>query len=72
MLAALRGQVSVFQIRDTGYPQRMDAALDGHERVLGALLAGDRENAAALLREHIIQAKNGVLADMFAEGDATS
>lgn len=72
MLAALRGQVSVFQIRDTGYPQRMEAALDGHERVLRALLAGDFEDAEGLLREHIIQAKGGVLADMFAERDVTS
>lgn len=70
MLATLRGQVSVFQIRDTGYPQRMEAALDGHERVLRALLAGDVGDAADLLRQHIIQAKTWVLADMFADQEA--
>jgi DNA-binding GntR family transcriptional regulator len=70
MLATLRGQVSVFQIRDTGYPQRMDAALDGHERVLRALMAHRFEDAANLLREHIMEAKGGVLADMFANQDA--
>lgn len=70
MLAALRGQVSVFQIRDTGFPRRMEVALDGHERVLRALLAGDAEDAAELLRAHIIQAKSGVLADMFSGQEA--
>jgi DNA-binding GntR family transcriptional regulator len=66
LLAMLRSQVSFFQIRDTGYPRRMESALDGHERVLLALLAGETERAAALLVEHIATAKAGVLADMFA------
>lgn len=69
LLAALRSQVSFFQIRDTGYPHRMEVALDGHERVLLALLDGRTEDAAQLLADHIAAAKAGVLADMFANPD---
>ncbi len=72
MLATLRSQVSVFQIRDTGYPQRMEAALDGHEQVLRALLSGEFDIAAESLREHIVQAKCWVLADMFDEKATTT
>lgn len=71
MLATLRGQVSVYQIRDTGFPQRMEAAIDGHERVLRALIAGEFGEAADQLGEHILQAKRWVLTDMFNEQDAT-
>jgi DNA-binding GntR family transcriptional regulator len=69
ILAALRSQVSFFQIRDTGYPYRMEAALSGHERVLLALLDGRIEVAAHLLADHIVESKSGVLADMFASAD---
>ena len=65
LLAALRSQVSLFQIRDTGYPRRMELALDGHERVLLALLAGRSEAAADLLAAHLAVAKSAVLADMY-------
>jgi DNA-binding GntR family transcriptional regulator len=67
MLATLRGQVSIFQIRDTGFPQRMEAALDGHERVLRALLAREFDEAADQLGRHIKHAKFGVLDDMFGD-----
>jgi DNA-binding GntR family transcriptional regulator len=67
VLAALRSQVSFFQIRDTGYPCRMDQALVEHERVLLALLDGEVERAAQLMAEHIATAKTRVLADMFGE-----
>jgi DNA-binding GntR family transcriptional regulator len=68
ILAALRSQVSLFQIRDTaGYPRRLELSLDGHERVLLALLAGETEQAAQLLADHIATAKSGVLIDMFDE-----
>ena len=65
MLASLRSQVSIFQIRDAGYPCRLEMALDAHERVLTALLGGQTEEAARLLVEHINEAKTAVLADMF-------
>jgi DNA-binding GntR family transcriptional regulator len=67
ILAALRSQVSIFQIRDAWYPNRLAFALDGHERVLIALIAGDADRAAQLMVEHIATAKTGVLADMFHE-----
>ncbi len=38
VLAGLRSQVSFFQVRDTGYPNRLEMALDAHERMLTALL----------------------------------
>ena len=66
LLAGLRSQVSIFQIRDTGYPHRLEMALDGHERILLALLAGRIEDAAVLVGDHIAEAKAAVLADMFA------
>jgi DNA-binding GntR family transcriptional regulator len=68
MLAELRSQVSLFQIRDAGYPRRNEIALDGHERVLFALLAGKTDQAAHFLADHIATSKAGVLADMFGEG----
>jgi DNA-binding GntR family transcriptional regulator len=72
ILAALRSQVGLFQIRDAaGYPNRLELSLDGHERVLLALLAGETERAALLLAEHIHASKVGVLADMFDEKEVT-
>ena len=65
MLAGLRSQVSFFQIRDAGYPHRLEMAMDGHERILLALLDGRPEDAADLLVAHIAEAKAAVLADMF-------
>ena len=71
MLAGLRSQVSIFQIRDAAYPHRLEMALDAHERVLVALLAGRTEEAARLLVEHIDESKAAVLADMFDPRDMT-
>lgn len=64
-LATLRSQVSIFQIRDTEFPGRMERALEEHEAVLEALLAGRWDEAADLLATHIIVAKERVLADIF-------
>ena len=66
LLASLRSQVSLFQIRDTGYPHRLAIALDGHERVLRALLDGDIAEAARRLDDHVTQSRDGVLEDFFA------
>jgi DNA-binding GntR family transcriptional regulator len=71
LLARLRSQVSVFQIRDAGYPHRLEMALDAHERVLVALLDGREEDAASLLDAHIVEAKEAVLSDMF-DGEEVS
>lgn len=65
LLAALRSQVSLFQIRDSGYSHRLETTLDDHERILLALIEGKTDQAAAHLADHIANSKNGVLADIF-------
>jgi len=65
ILAALRSQLSVFQVRDASYLPRIETALDDHERILHHLLAGEIEPAADALAAHIAHAKAGVLADLF-------
>ncbi len=64
-LSMLRSQLSMFQMQDTFYPERMAIALNDHEQVLLALLAGNVEEAADCLARHIRNAKEGVLADIF-------
>lgn len=64
-LSSLRSQLSLFQVKDASYPQRMEIALDDHEHILLALIARDVEKAAELLGTHIAHAKQGVLADLF-------
>lgn len=64
-LAELRSQVSMFQYRDTSFPHRNRIALDDHERILLALLAGKTELAADYMAQHIVNAKDGVVADFF-------
>lgn len=71
-LSSIRSQFSMFQIRDTRYPQRMDSALDDHEQILLALLEGKTDEAADLLAAHIIHSKARVLSDMFEEQDTLS
>lgn len=66
-LSLLRSQLSMFQMQDTYYPQRMEIALNDHERILLALLAGNVDEAADCLAGHIRQAMQGVLADIFNE-----
>jgi DNA-binding GntR family transcriptional regulator len=65
LLAGLRSQQTLFQYWDTSYPRRNEAAADEHERVLLALLDGDVEGAARYLTEHIENARDRVLADLF-------
>jgi len=67
-LSLLRSQLSMFQMQDTYYPQRMEIALNEHERILLALLAGNVDEAAECLGGHIRHAMGGVLADIFLEG----
>src|SRR5437588_6365876 len=67
-LSLLRSQLSMFQMQDTFYPRRMEIALNDHEQVLLALLAGNVNEAADCLARHIRNAKEGVLADIFLEG----
>jgi DNA-binding GntR family transcriptional regulator len=67
-LSLLRSQICMFQMQDTLYPQRMEIALNDHERVLLALLAGKVDEAGECLARHIQHAKEGVLADIFLEG----
>lgn len=70
-LSLLRSQLSLFQMQDTSYPQRMESALHDHERILQALLAGNVDEAARELAEHIQRSMRGVLADIFSEGEAS-
>ncbi len=67
-LSMLRSQLSMFQMQDTFYPKRMEIALNDHEQILLALLAGNVDEAADCLARHIRHAKEGVLADIFLEG----
>lgn len=67
-LSLLRSQLSMFQMQDTYYPQRMEIALHDHEHILLALLAGKVDEAAEHLSGHIEHAMEGVLADIFLEG----
>jgi DNA-binding GntR family transcriptional regulator len=67
-LSMLRSQLSMFQMQDTFYPKRMEIALNDHEQILLALLAGNVDEAANCLARHIRHAKEGVLADIFLEG----
>jgi DNA-binding GntR family transcriptional regulator len=72
-LSMLRSELSMFQMQDTYYPRRMEIALNDHEQVLLALLAGNVDEAADCLARHIQHAKEGVLADIYLEGkEATS
>jgi DNA-binding GntR family transcriptional regulator len=67
-LSMLRSQHTMFQMQDTYYPRRMEIALNEHEQILLALLAGNIDEAASRLTQHIQHAKEGVLADIFLEG----
>ena len=67
-LSLLRSQHSMFQMQDTLYPKRMEIALNDHEQILLALLAGNVDEAADCLARHIRNAKEGVLADIFFDG----
>lgn len=67
-LSLLRSQHTMFQMQDTYYPKRMEIALNEHEQILLALLAGNIDEAANCLTRHIQHAKEGVLADIFLEG----
>jgi DNA-binding GntR family transcriptional regulator len=70
ILAALRSQQSLFQYWDTSFPQRNEAASEEHERILLALLARDTERAAGAMAQHIRNARDRVLADIFGIKDA--
>lgn len=67
-LSMLRSQICMFQMQDTLYPKRMEIALNDHEQVLLAMVAGHVDEAAECLSRHIQHAKEGVLADIFLEG----
>jgi DNA-binding GntR family transcriptional regulator len=64
-LSTLRSQFSVFQVKDTRNPKRMEPALRDHEKILLALLEGRIEHAADLLAAHIVHSKEFVLTDLF-------
>src|SRR5712692_8705463 len=68
-LSMLRTPLSTFQTQDTLYPRRMEIALNDHEQILLALLAGNVDEAVECLAGHIRHAKEGVLADIFSEGN---
>lgn len=65
MLASLRSQQALFQYWDISFPQANKTAGEEHERILLALIAGNKDHAAAHLAQHITNAKNRVLTDLF-------
>jgi DNA-binding GntR family transcriptional regulator len=67
MLAELRSQHMLFQYWDTSYPERNEAAAVEHDRVLAALMAGDVAGAEASMADHIVNARDRVLTDLFRE-----
>jgi DNA-binding GntR family transcriptional regulator len=69
ILAALRSQQALFQYWDTSYPHRNEEAVEEHERILLSLAVGAIDDAATSLAEHIANAKNRVLADLFGVTD---
>jgi DNA-binding GntR family transcriptional regulator len=68
-LATLRSQHSMFQIRDSLFPTRVEAAARDHQEILRALIAGSVDEAADLLAKHIERSAAGVLNDLFADED---
>src|SRR5579859_3680338 len=54
-LSLLRSQHTMFQMQDTYYPKRMEIALNEHEQILLAMLAGNIDEAADCLTRHIQQ-----------------
>jgi DNA-binding GntR family transcriptional regulator len=70
-LSTLRSQFSMFQVKDTRNPMRMEPTLQDHEQILLALLEQDIEKATRLLADHIVRSKEYVLADIFTTEKAT-
>jgi DNA-binding GntR family transcriptional regulator len=66
-LATLRAQHSMFQVRDSSYPRRIELAAQDHYDILCALLKGTIDEAADMMAAHIERSCAGVLADMFAD-----
>lgn len=69
-LAALRSQQTLFQYWDASYPERNQAAGYEHERILLSLAAGDTDQAAEHMANHIHNAKLRVLTDLFGSTNA--
>jgi DNA-binding GntR family transcriptional regulator len=65
ILGALRSQQTLFQFWDTSYPERNEAASHEHERIVRALMAGDTATAEHAMSEHIVNARDRVLTDLF-------
>jgi DNA-binding GntR family transcriptional regulator len=66
-LSTLRSQFSMFQIKNTRNPKRMEPTLRDHEQILLALLDQNIDKAAKLLATHIVHSKEYVLADIIEE-----
>lgn len=64
-LGALRSQQALFQYWDTSYPKRNEAASREHERIVRALMARDTNAASQHMAEHIVNARDRVLTDLF-------
>jgi DNA-binding GntR family transcriptional regulator len=65
ILGALRSQQALFQYWDTSYPDRNEAASHEHERIVQALMIGDTAAGVHAMEEHIINARDRVLTDLF-------
>ena len=72
VLASLRSQHSMFQVRDSTFPRRIELEAKDHERILLALIDGEVDQAAGLMAEHIDRSARAVLTDLFGEEDPQS
>jgi DNA-binding GntR family transcriptional regulator len=72
ILAALRSQQALFQYWDISFPQASETAGEEHERILLALIAGETDQAAALMAQHITNSRNRVLRDLFDLAEAAT
>ena len=53
LLEKLRARVQMFRIREAGYLERAQNALEEHTKILDAIIASDKKNAVKILNMHL-------------------
>ena len=64
MLDKLRARVDILRVRQANYTERARDALQEHLAIIGAVLAGDENEAIRRLQLHIEHTKNNVLGNI--------